>query len=106
MIMIEFLILVAASAAGLLLGAFFFGGLWWTVRRGVASKRPALWFLGSLILRMATVLTGFYLIGREHWQRLLCCLLGFVVARFVVTFLTRPSVEYYNSALKEARDAS
>ena len=39
------------SLAGALLGAFFFGGLWWTVQKGVASERPALWFLGSLLLR-------------------------------------------------------
>ena len=33
----EFLILAVALAAGLLLGAFFFGGLWWTVRKGASS---------------------------------------------------------------------
>ena len=37
--------------AGALLGAFFFGGLWWTVQKGVTSEQPALWFLGSLLLR-------------------------------------------------------
>ena len=37
---------------GGLLGTMFFGGLWWTVRTGVSSQRPALWFLGSLVLRM------------------------------------------------------
>ena len=40
----ELLLLAAASAAGLLLGAIFFGGLWFTVRKGVSSQRPALWF--------------------------------------------------------------
>jgi F1F0 ATPase subunit 2 len=29
-----------------LLGVIFFGGLWWTVRKGLSSKRPA-----SLALR-------------------------------------------------------
>ena len=49
----EVLVLATALAAGLLLGAFFFGGLWWTVRRGVSSPRPALWFFGSMLLRMS-----------------------------------------------------
>jgi F1F0 ATPase subunit 2 len=43
----EFSILAVALAAGLLLGAVFFGGLWWTVRKGVSSKRPALGFPGA-----------------------------------------------------------
>jgi len=37
-------LLILALAAGLVLGAIFFGGLWWTVRKGVSSKYPALWF--------------------------------------------------------------
>ena len=41
------------SCAGALLGVFFFGGLWWTVQKGVASERPAFWFLGSLLVRTA-----------------------------------------------------
>ena len=58
--------LASALVAGVLLGAFFFGGLWWTVRKGLSSKRVALWFLGSLLLRMSVTLTGFYVIsGRQ-----------------------------------------
>jgi F1F0 ATPase subunit 2 len=44
MAMNETLIWCWLWCAGLLLGAIFFGGLWWTVRKGVSSKRPALWF--------------------------------------------------------------
>ena len=73
-----------ALLAGALLGAFFFGGLWWTVRKGLASERPALWFLGSLLLRTGMVLTGFYVVSQGHWSRLAVCLLGFLIARFVV----------------------
>ena len=80
---------VLACVAGGMLGAVFFGGLWWTVRRGVASKQAALWFLGSSLLRTAIVLAGFYVVAARHWERLLLCLLGFVVARLVVTWLTR-----------------
>jgi len=85
----ETLSLVLALVTGVLLGAMFFGGLWWTVQKGVSSKRPALWFFGSLLLRTSIALTGFYFIARGHWERLLVCLLGFVIARLIVTRLTR-----------------
>ena len=85
----ETLSLVLALVTGVLLGAMFFGGLWWTVQKGVSSKRPALWFFGSLLLRTSIALTSFYFIARGHWERLLVCLLGFVIARFIVTRLTR-----------------
>ena len=77
-------------AAGLVLGAFFFGGLWWTVVKGLASPRPALWFFGSMLARTGVLLTGFYLVGREDWRRWAVCLLGTVLARVVVKRLTRP----------------
>ncbi len=78
-----------ALVAGILLGALFFGGLWWTVRRGLTSKHPALWFFGSLLLRTYIVLLGFYFILGDTWQRLLAGLLGFVVARLIVMRFTR-----------------
>ncbi len=101
----EIMILSFALVAGLSLGAIFFGGLWWSVRHGVASKHPALWFLGSALVRMSIVLAGFYFIGREHWERLLLCLLGFVIARFLVMRITRTPVERSNSPAKEASHA-
>ena len=90
----EALIFALASMAGMLLGCFFFGGLWWTVRKGVASKQPALWFLGSKLLRMAVALYGFYLVGRGDWRRWVLCLLGFIIARFIVMRLTRTPIEH------------
>ena len=87
--MAEFFAVASALAAGLLLGVFFFGGLWWTVVRGAASQQPAVWFFGSLVLRMSITLVGFYFVGRDHLGRWLACLLGFVLARLIVTRLTR-----------------
>ena len=80
--------LVLSLVTGVLLGGMFFGGLWWTVRKSISSKRPAFLFLGSLLLRTSIVLVGFYFIARGHWERLLVCLLGFVMARLIVTLLT------------------
>ncbi|HUW75561.1 MAG TPA: ATP synthase subunit I [Gallionella sp.] len=74
--------------AGLLLGALFFGGLWWTVQKGLSARQPALWFGFSMLLRTGTVLAGFYLVSGADWKRLLLCLLGFIVARFIVIRLT------------------
>ncbi len=85
----ETLTLMSAFVTGVLLGAIFFGGLWWTVQKGISSKRPALWFFGSLLLRTSIALAGFYFIARGHFERLLVCLLGFVIARLIVTRLTR-----------------
>ncbi|MBN2037316.1 MAG: hypothetical protein JW768_11285 [Chitinispirillaceae bacterium] len=81
--------LVPALVAGGLLGTMFFGGLWWTVRKGVSSRLPVLWIFGSLLLRMSITLAGFYFVSGGHWDRLLMCLLGFVIARLIVTRLTR-----------------
>ncbi len=103
--MSEWLMSALTLVAGLLLGAIFFGGLWWTVRKGVSSKRPALLFLGSLLVRTAIVITGFYVVSDGHWQRLLTCLLGFVIARFIVTRLVGPPLRHHNVPVKEAGHA-
>ncbi len=95
-----------AFLVGLLLGAFYFIGLWWTVRVGVVSKHPALWFSLSMLLRTLIVLVGFYFIGHEHWERLLVCLLGFMVSRVVVTRVTRLSHITKTPSTPEARHAS
>jgi F1F0 ATPase subunit 2 len=80
--------LMTALAAGVLLGAFFFGGLLWTVRKCLSAQNPALWVLSSLLVRTSVVLTGFHYVSAAHWARMLLCLLGFLVARLLVTRLT------------------
>jgi F1F0 ATPase subunit 2 len=88
--MIEMLPVVLSALAGLAIGAVFFGGLWWTVLHGVQRKHVAVWFTGSLLVRGFVALSGFYLVGHEHWDRLVSCLLGFLLARLVTTWVTRP----------------
>jgi F1F0 ATPase subunit 2 len=85
----ETLTLLLAGLAGVVLGAMFFAGLWWTVRRGMSSSHPGLWFAGSLMLRTAMVLAGLYFVGDRDWRRLGMCLLGFGLARLVVMCLAR-----------------
>lgn len=102
----EALNLVSALIAGFLLGAFFFGGLWWTVQRGLSSRRSALWFLGSLLLRTGTSVTGFYFVSGGHLERLLICLLGFFIMRRIVLRLTRLPEEESNQLIKEVSHAN
>lgn len=102
----ESMILVVAVAAGLVLGVIFFGGLWWTVHRGVSSPRPALWFVCSMLLRMGIVLVGFYLVGDGQWLRLLGCLLGFIIARFLVMGFTRAAVAPVSHPDADSKEAS
>jgi F1F0 ATPase subunit 2 len=101
----ETLSLAAGWLAGMLLGAFFFGGLWWTVRRGVSSNHPARWFFGSLLLRTGIVVLGFYFILGDDWRRLLAGLLGFIAARLIAMQLTRETKETRHMA-QEAGHAS
>lgn len=85
----ELLFIVLSGLSGLILGTLFFAGLWWTMRKGLASPRPALWFLGSMLCRTGIALAGFYFVGSGSWKRLLASLLGFIIARFIVVRLTR-----------------
>jgi len=101
----ETLSLVLSLVAGILLGAIFFGGLWWTVQKVVSSDRSTLWFFVSLLMRTSILLAGFYFIAHGHWERLLMCLLGFVVARPIVMGFTR-AVEKSTHLSQEAGHAS
>jgi F1F0 ATPase subunit 2 len=84
---------IAALIAGFLLGATFFGGLWWPIRMGISSELPAVWFSASFLLRTTVAVGGFYFVSHGDWGRLLVCLGGFVLARIVVTRLTRSPME-------------
>jgi len=87
----EVLVLLLALVAGIFLGALFFGGLWWTVQRGLTSHQPALWFLGSMLVRTAIAVSGFYFVMQGDWRRLVACLAGFLLARICTVRLTRSS---------------
>lgn len=104
----ETLGLVLSLSVGILLGTFFFSGLWWTVRRGISSRRPGLWFIGSALLRMSVVMSGFYfLLGLpgKNWQILLAALLGFVTTRLVATRLVGAEKSDLNHLKQKASHA-
>jgi len=85
----EALGLFGTLLVGALLGAFFFGGLWWTIQMGPPSEWSGLVFSASFLLRIAVAITGFYLVSRGDWRRLVACLAGFLLARITVTRLIR-----------------
>jgi F1F0 ATPase subunit 2 len=88
---------IGAPVCGALLGLIFFAGLWWTVRSALAAANPALWFTGSLLLRMSLILVGFYVIAAAGWQALALSLLGFLSARIAVTRFTRPATKAHHA---------
>ena len=83
--------LTFAFLAGIPIGAFFFGGLWWTVKKGVTSRKPVLWFFGSLMIRIGVTIAGFYVMANGHWERAVACLAGFLIARSIVMRITKPT---------------
>jgi F1F0 ATPase subunit 2 len=98
----ETLSIILAFVAGLALGTIFFGVLWFTVKKSMASKKPALWVLGSFFFRISITLLGFYFIAAGNWQRLLICLGGFIIARFIVIHFTKSIDEKQMHIKKEA----
>lgn len=98
--------LILACFAGMLLGVVFFGGLWWTVRKFMTSPHPAIWLLGSAMIRMSISLAGFYFVSDGKWTRLLSCLVGFMIARLVVTRLCRLTIAEPCRAMRESNHAS
>jgi F1F0 ATPase subunit 2 len=104
--MTDTLTLALALGMGMALGGMFFGGLWWTVRKGLASQRPALLFLGSFLLRTSIALAGLYFVAGGDWHRLLACLFGFVMTRLIVTKRLGVPVGTPTSPANEAGHAS
>ncbi|KIA86045.1 ATP synthase subunit I [Kaistella jeonii] len=85
----DILTMILVFLEGIILGVIFFGGLWFTVKKSINAKLPALLISSSLFVRIAITMLGFYFVGVGNWQRLLLCLLGFITARFLVLFITK-----------------
>lgn len=84
------LTLILDFVAGVVIGSLYFGGLWLTIRRLPTARRPALLFLGSYFGRNAACLIGFFAVMQGRWERLLACLAGFLLARFVAVRIRLP----------------
>jgi F1F0 ATPase subunit 2 len=83
--------LALALIIGAGLGAIFFGGLWLTLLRLPTTRWPLPLALGSLVGRTAVIVIGFYLIAAGSWQRLIACLLGFILMRQLLIRWLQPA---------------
>ena len=88
--MSPFLPLVLAWVAGVGLGLLYFGGLWLTLRQLPTCRWPTPLLVGSFMGRTAVVLVGFYFVMGGRWERMLACLVGFMMARILLIFWLRP----------------
>jgi F1F0 ATPase subunit 2 len=80
----EVIYLGLALLGGMALGAFYFGGLWYTIRQIPTSTRPGMLLIASMVVRMAVILGAFILIMDGSWQRLLACVVGFILMRQIM----------------------
>lgn len=87
----EMFSLAVALAAGAGMGAIFFGGLWLTLLKLPTVRWPILLVMGSMVGRMGIVLIGFYLIMNGNWQRLIACVLGFILMRQLLIRQLQPA---------------
>ena len=84
--------ILISLAAGLVLGAVYFGGLWLTVARLPRSRHPWLLMPVSTVVRTIIVLAGMWLGGIQLGEtnqliRIGVCLVGFLIARYLITRL-------------------
>lgn len=74
----------ALLVAGLGLGLFFYGGLWWTVQRMPVVRHPVGLMLASFVIRLGVTMTGFTILVAGDWRRVPAVLLGFILVRLVL----------------------
>ncbi len=77
--------LLIALAAGVLLGLLFLLALWRSLQRLPARRRPGLWMVGGMALRITlvvAVLFGIMQLG--DWRHALAAVVGFTLARWLV----------------------
>jgi F1F0 ATPase subunit 2 len=79
----QLLLLLPAFIGGAGAGILNYLGLWLTVKRVAASRRPVLLVLTSMGIRTALCLGVFYLVMAGDPLRLLVCLAGFFLVRLL-----------------------
>ncbi len=73
-----------AILAGLALGGFFFGGLWWTVRRLPDARHPATLALTSFLVRTVVTAGGLFVAADGRVGPLAAGLAALLAVRFVL----------------------
>ncbi len=78
---------------GILMGIIFFGGLYLTVQKLNEVRHPGLLMIISFILRMATILAGFFYVSKDGYKHILYALLGAISVRFIMIFVVNKPKE-------------
>jgi len=73
--------LILSFFTGTALGWVYFAGLWETVKKLPDVEKPVRRVVLSYALRMALVLSGFYLVMRGGWEQLAAAMVGFLLMR-------------------------
>jgi F1F0 ATPase subunit 2 len=81
--------MVLGFLAGLLLGLFFFGGLYWSVEKLAQVKNPAILMLLSLLVRMAALMGGFILLFKRSLAEGVAALFGVIFVKFLLIAYSR-----------------
>ncbi|MCA9838570.1 MAG: ATP synthase subunit I [Trueperaceae bacterium] len=71
--------------AGMALGGFYFAGLWLTVTFVLGRPKLAPLVILSFSLRTGFTVLGFYLLMGTSWLRVVVALLGFLLARVLLS---------------------
>lgn len=89
-----------AFLIGILLGILYFGGLYVTVSLMNRVRYPSLLMMGSLVLRMAILLYGFYLLRNGGVYNILIALFAVILVKYIMVSRVRRSIEKTGSAYK------
>ena len=81
----NFASLLLMALLGAVLGTAYMAGLWINVQRVMRARRPGVVLAAGAALRITLLLGAFYLAAGDDWQRLVACLLGFLLTRLIVT---------------------
>ncbi len=81
--------ILVAAVAGIAIGLFFYGGLWFTVRHLVTTRHPVLLTVASFWGRTLITAASFLVVTQGRWENALAALAGFVLGRVLVSQLAR-----------------
>lgn len=89
--MAGFLDLLFMLGVGAGLGMFYFYGLWLTIEWISRSKISVLMVLASFAIRIVLVVAAILVLSQGRWERIVACLVGFMLIRLVVLARARPA---------------
>ncbi len=85
------LYLTLSFVAGILLGVFYFGSLWWVVSQLSKTRRPERLLIASFVIRTSLAMAGFYFVMSGRPERLIACLVGFFLTRVLLVRFVQQS---------------